>query len=419
MTTRHDPSSEYSGLLSLPTELRCQIYDYLLTDSHAVTISAGYMTIFGHRIQDRARKQDIPGLPLNLAPIVRSHYDVTLLSVAKHPEVPIDDSWMSSTAEDAGVLGMPAPLALSLTCRLVNDEMADHQRRGKAMASARAQSTSTETQETQSKVGQDQEGLSLHVTYPYGVLVLKNLYPYLLKQARRVYISGYYMCPQEIEPETPVFSEGNEEERLTPLSSLDMSFGASTPVQTSGRSCDYAAVWNSIITPTAIVQVNASRPRLRLDPPLPLIQRPASRAQKLFPAFSPTTAALAPAVLGQLVRTLLPPKPTQLVQLSARILYPGPDSYAVVWSDQRSPVSHILRNVCGGKIDMRIKRSALATGLTLTALPHPEARSVSTSWENWQSETTVGAIGIRRSGRRIGVSDLDEFLIAKTDKISH
>jgi hypothetical protein len=207
-------------------------------------------------------------------------------------------------------------------------------------------------------------------------------------------------------------SDENDEEHLTPTASFASSFGAPAPVQTFGRSSHYNAFWNRV-TSIASVPANATRPRLRLDPPLPQQQRHASQTQHLFPEFSSATATLAPAALALLVRTLLPPEPTPLVQLTARILYPGENSYGTVWADVQSPVSHILRNVCGGKIDMRVKRGALATGLTMTALPQPQARCVSTCWESWQGDPRVGATGIRRRERKMGVVELDEFLVGE------
>lgn len=119
MTTSHDM---YSAFLSMPTELRCQIYDYVLADTYSVTISAGYTTVFGQRIKDRARKQ-ISGLPFELAPIARRHYDASLLSIAKPPEIAIDNDALASVEQAPESLGMPTPVALQLCCHQVKDEL--------------------------------------------------------------------------------------------------------------------------------------------------------------------------------------------------------------------------------------------------------------------------------------------------------
>ncbi|KAF1829418.1 hypothetical protein BDW02DRAFT_165832 [Decorospora gaudefroyi] len=397
----------FSGLLSLPTELRCHIYDYLLADPHAITISAGYITCFGNRIQDLARKTDIPGLPLYLAPLARRHHDACLLSVAKPPTIAVENGHMDNIEGEK--LGYPAPLALLLTSRLINDELTDYMRGRRRIAQTHSS--------THSEMGvygdaEDKEGLSLYVSYPYGVLVLKSLYPFLLKQARRIYISGYYTAPQDNErlSTVSVLPDTSDGEHLTPSSSFA---AASFSTPTSGPTLGlHRSSNNNNHPPRRIarhgVSVHSSRPRLRLDPPPPREERHASRTTNLFPSFSKATSTLALAALSHLVRTVLPQGPTQLVQLSARILYPGEDTYCVVWSDGNSPVTHILRNICGGNIDMKVKRGDLGTGMRLEARPKPDARVVSTSWETWKARNRTGSRA--RTGGRMGVADMDHFL---------
>lgn len=386
----------HCGFLSLPTELRCHIYDYLLADPYTITVSAGYTTIFGHRIRDKARKVDVPGLPLDFAPLVRSHHDAALLSVAAPPEVALDQ-------ENASVVGkpqlqLPGALALLRTCRMVNDELKDYMRGRKARKAARAKNTSA-------TAADDTEGLSLYVSYPYGVLVLNHLYPALLKHARRVYISGYYTSAKE--PDLPLNAslDSSADLSLTPQSS----FAAGPPVRSM-----YRATTNS--TP----RLRSSRTRLRLDPPL---QRHTAPTKPLtpFPALDKSTSSTALAALADTLRVLFPsnPPPTpsappHLVSLHARILYPGPDSYSSVWSDESSPVSHLLRGICGGKIDMQVKRGSLGCGVSVGVAPQPAKRVVSTSWENWRvvEAASVGLGGRRMMGRgrEVRVEDLDRFL---------
>lgn len=371
-------SGTASGFLSLPTELRCHIYDYLLADPHTVTISAGYVTIFGHRRQDRARATHIPGLPRDLVPIVRSHHDASLLSVANPPEIAMEDGWTDDAGE--AKLSMPAPLALLQTCRLVNDELSDYMQGKKKIAEAH-------TSQGDAGAEDDKEGLSLHVSYPYGVLVLKHMYPFLLKQARRVCISGYYSCTRNQAPHS--LESEDESLSISPVTS----FSTHAPTRSYGR-----------VNSRARTNTTPSRPRMRLDPPMPLQCQQVDKTTSVFPPFALTTASLAPDALAHVIRTLLPPTPTQLVKLEARILYPGGDSYSTVWSDDQSPVSHILRNICGGKIDMQVKRGALGTAMRVVARPKPESRTVSTAWENWRGAG-------RGCGDALGVSELDAFLV--------
>lgn len=409
MTSRYDSSTLYSAFLSLPTEIRCEIYDYLLVDSQSITISAGYITVFGNRIKDRARKHDIPGLPLDLAPLVRQTRDASLLGVAKPPEIAIDNAWMDDVARKDSAIGMPAPLALLLTCRLVNDELTDYMRGRKQTKTARARSVNPAAEEAEPTLKDDNEGLSLYVTYPYGVLVLKSMYPYLLKQARRVYISGHYSSPSKSEPSSPTSADGSDQERLTPSSSFAVaeSFGA----MPSGRSFGQRSNFRSARRSSS--NANPTRPRLRLDPPLQQQERRLSKTEIAFPTFSDETSSIAPAALSHLVRALFPQTPSQCVKLTARILYPGENSYGSVWSDEKSPIVHVLKNVCGGKIDMKVKRGDIGTGLLLTARARPDSRIVSTSWENW---TARNGDNYFRRGSRMGLGDLDAFLVAEDKK---
>lgn len=391
---RSQTANMYCGLLTLPTELRCYIYDYLLAEPQAITVSAGYTTVFGHRIRDKARKVDVPGLPLDLTPIVRSNLDATLLSLATPPEVTLE----KEDAYDDGTprLQLPGPLAMLRTCRMVNDELKDYMRGRKARQAARARNTLTAMDDT--------EGLSLYVSYPHGVLVLNHLYPSLLKQARRVYISGYYATTKESEIPLDASHESTADLSLTPQAS----FTAAPPVQTPHR-----APASPTGSPTP--RLRSSRTRLRLDSPLQPeepIKSPAT-----FPALDKATSSAALTALADTLRVLFPSAtstPSSLISLQARVLYPGAESYSSVWSDDLSPVSHLLRGICGGKIDMQVKRGSLGCGVSVGVVPQPEQRVVSTSWENWRvfEQASVGVNGRRMTGRgrEIRTSDLDEFL---------
>ena len=57
---------------------------------------------------------------------------------------------------------------------------------------------------------------------------------------------------------------------------------------------------------------------------------------------------------------------------------------------------------------MKVKRGAPGTGLLLEAKPKTDGRSVSTSWETWK-----GSRDSRGRGGRIGLQDLDCFLVGE------
>lgn len=85
--------------------------------------------------------------------------------------------------------------------------------------------------------------------------------------------------------------------------------------------------------------------------------------------------------LADLVSTTLGKSPRfPIEKLEARIYFAGENSYPRVWDDS-SPASVILRNVCGGFIDMEVARGRHGTGIYVSVRPHPEnKRVISTVW---------------------------------------
>jgi hypothetical protein len=411
MDSSCDSGSLYSGFLSLPTELRCQIYDCLLVESQSITVGAGYITVFGNRIKDRARTKDIPGLPLDLTPLARPTRDASLLSFAQPPEIAIDNAWMRTIEQGNDSLGMPASLALLLSCHMVNDELTDYMRGREKFKKTTQVLSGTFGAEQAEPV--DQEGLSLYVTYPYGVLVLKSMFPYLLKQARRVYISGYYSKPIEVES-SALSSDESEGERLTPNNSFQAVSTFSGSLRPSlRRSCRRIAPYKTTEQRASERHAPHSRPRprLRLDPAHS--HRVRQPIQDLtFPPLDETTDTIASATLAALVRALFPPIPSLCTKLSTRFVYPGDNAYSVVWSDKNSPVTHVLQNVCGGNIGMKIKRCNMAVGLSMIIGPNPQGRRVSTSWDNWLVPQVPG------TARRYqpDMCHLDAYLVEEHDE---
>jgi hypothetical protein len=85
--------------------------------------------------------------------------------------------------------------------------------------------------------------------------------------------------------------------------------------------------------------------------------------------------------LARLVSTTLGKSPRfPIEKFEARIYFPGDNSYPRVWDDS-SPASVILRNVCGGYIDMEVARGRHGTGVYVSVRPHPQnKRVISTVW---------------------------------------
>ncbi|KAH9878778.1 hypothetical protein IAQ61_002052 [Plenodomus lingam] len=379
----HNPQS---GLLLLPTEIRCHIYGYLLADSQAITIGAAYVTIFGHRIQDRARK-DIPGLPLDLTPVIRCNRDDSLLSFQHPPTIAIDDAPLEKI--DTGPLAYPAPLALLQTCHLIHDELNDYKNMRSTKKPAQAPLPTKWIQ--LNKPNEAEEGLSLYLSYPYGLVVLKSMYPFLLKQARNVHISGYYTEPPA--PTPPAVDDETIVDYFAPSLDIARSFGTPYP------SVQFLREGARPTSPA--LSTTAPRTRLRLRLPTAASRYNSAPSPFIYPPYPSSTADHAPHALRCLFRTLFSPEATQPVKVSARILYPGENTYRHVFCSEDSPIVNMLPSICKGDIAMLVLRADACTAICFEASAKAEGRCVSTSWENWN---------VGRGRRRERERAMDEFL---------
>jgi len=321
-------SSSRSFFLELPTELRLQIYDFALSDSDAITITSAAVAGDDPTEKDYIPRTSIPGLPPNHIPLIRSHYDPSLLSTTNSIAVPVDpveDGIPRSAHHQNNCLPHPTLLALLQTSHQIYAELGSHLRLRRLHTS--------------------RGGLSLYLSYPYGLLVIKALYPTLLRQARRVYISGYYTLKSRLDPH---------------LHQLTSSASTSASPYSAGSSSS---------------STSQGRGRLHLRLPSP------QRVQQQLQPHSATTTSTAHAVLGTLVRRILPPTPAPLFRkLEMRIFYPDESAYSGVWGDERSPIVEALRNICGGNIDMEVWRGRQGSGVLLVARPNPTSRIISTVW---------------------------------------
>lgn len=163
---------------------------------------------------------------------------------------------------------------------------------------------------------------SLFVSYPHGLHVLKTKCPEMIRQAKSVHISGTYKSNyRRGQADTPV---------STPPRSPKMS--------DSETECE----------PDAVEE------------------------------------------LASLVRSTLGQDPTSpLAKFEMRVYFPnskaGEDSYYSIWGDDNSPVCVVLRNLCGGFIDMECWRGRNGNGVSLSVRPNPDkSRVISTVWRRLQ-----------------------------------
>ncbi|KAF2491454.1 hypothetical protein BU16DRAFT_529970 [Lophium mytilinum] len=351
-----------SFLLELPTELRLAIYDFALSDPDNITITSAPVAGDDPTAPDYIPRNEIPGLPANHVPVVRSCYDASLLSITN--PISVDKPQERGSNGHSG-LPHPTSFALLQTSRQINAEVAEHIR---FRAPKNANS-----------------GLSLYTSYPYGLLVLKALYPSLLRQARSVHICGYYTLKPR-ESTSSITSSGSSTSSTASASTSMSSSSDSGSTQSSSTDSSMSAA------DSFRINMQGRRPRVRLPtpPPRPVQHQPHPAA----------TTVLARSAIASLIRTLLPPAPTpgsnnpiplpMFKNLELRVYYPDECAYAQVWSDDNSPVIDTLRNTCGGLIDMEVWRGRRGCGVCVKVRPNPGSRVVSTVWRRFEDAGGVG-----------------------------
>jgi hypothetical protein len=174
--------------LSLPIELRLQIYNWALAETSDVTITVAERE---RNIFDGCEPAStIAGLPRKYLPVVRNEHDEELLRVGMPKIIPLpgleeldvgssmDSGYGSFGSGSSGYnlrssATQPAippltSLSLLLTNKQINEEFSLHIKHPTASHS------------------------TLHVTYPYGIIVLQELYPALLRHCEKICVSGYY-----------------------------------------------------------------------------------------------------------------------------------------------------------------------------------------------------------------------------------
>ncbi|KAI5357734.1 hypothetical protein Slin14017_G117470 [Septoria linicola] len=162
------------ALLELPVELRLEIYAFAVLDCKYVTIGTakieGSLPNVVHRLYGRQRAP-YPGIPERSEPVVEAHYRAALLSVVKPATVQAE----IEPAETAYAHTNTAYHTLSLLNKQINEELQSHF----------AIPTRRDT--------------SLFVQYPFGLHILHDTTPQLLRQARTVHLAGSY-TPQNYSP---------------------------------------------------------------------------------------------------------------------------------------------------------------------------------------------------------------------------
>lgn len=297
-------------LLEIPIEIRLMVYECALAETNHITISVAELekNVFDHSEPE----ETIEGIPGRFVPLIKNKFDPKMMEIGKVEVIPLpelmstrmltgsmDSGYGSFNASNSVIgekFGSPhrpelSSMSLLLTNRQIHDEMTAHI---KHPTSARS---------------------TLHVNYPYGIIVLETLYPSLLRHAKEICISGWY--------------DSTSEGAL---------FGS--PHRGPSGLC-------LTETPESVYKIANS-------------------------------------ALTRLVRTTLPQveHPT-LKSLKLRIYYPREDHHSVIWTCKQSPIPIALRDMCGGKVDMKVLRGECGNGLVLNVEPDCTGRNLTTVWRKF------------------------------------
>lgn len=158
-------------LMTLPTELRLQIYSACLLDSPAITISSaevvGAHPDIVHRLYGDSRTP-YQGLPRNHEPVIADRYDARLLSITNPARIPANAT--KSVLDDGSPYARDyrdCP-SLLLVNRQIHSELKSH-------------FNLTTTRRT-----------SLFLSFPHGLHVFRTLAPSMIRQTRSLHIAGTY-----------------------------------------------------------------------------------------------------------------------------------------------------------------------------------------------------------------------------------
>ncbi|KAF2423198.1 hypothetical protein EJ08DRAFT_701323 [Tothia fuscella] len=309
-------------LLTIPLELRLQIYDYALEELSDVTITVAERERNTFDSADPAGI--VKGLPGEYIPVVKNCFDSDLLKIGKPDVIPltrlndldvgvsIDSGYGSFGLDGKSSTEQPCvphltSLSLLLTNRQTHEEFALHIRHPTACHS------------------------TLHVTYPYGLIVLQELYPTLLRHCAKVNISGFY-------------------------------------------DASHSPSWGPTGSTTQRRQISTTSSRNQ-GPPIPTITL--------------QTHDAATGALTRLTQILLSKTPHPTFQsLSMRIFYPDEQRYGILWECDASPTVVVLRNTAEGNFDMKVWRGRCGNGIETVVLP-TKGRHVSTAWRKFNGDRKV------------------------------
>ena len=241
-------------LLTLPVELRLQIYDLILSSNPTITIGTAELTGPHHEIIHRlygAGRKPFEGIPQNHEPYIEAGYNAGLLSITDPAVIDLKAASTKELADADAHVPHTAQTSLLLVCKQVNDELRSH---FKILSN---------------------KSTSLFIQYPRGLHVCRTLAPHLLRQAKSVHVAGAYVsrtyCPARAaclgpRPALPEEFDGKLQGQTTPnstaqLSDLMKSLFGPEPVNRVAKlelriyypgEDAYSSVWGDDSSPTVV-----------------------------------------------------------------------------------------------------------------------------------------------------------------------
>jgi hypothetical protein len=322
----HVPAAPRCFLLELPIELRLLILNFALADTSDVTITVAELE---RNILDSSEPEStIAGIPGRYVLQVKNAYDPGMLKIGKPTLIPPPERhWGVTQSMDSGYGSATSSMCDASASRSFNTPKRDIPTSPLTSLSLRLTNKQLHAEMSAHIKHSKSSRSTIHVNYPYGIIALQKIYPSLLWHAEKICISGWY----------------------------------------EGSSCD--DLGNTSPSPFLLHADRLNNPTH--GPALDEIPK--------------ETLHAANSALSRLMRTSMAPTPhATLKQISMRIFYPKESAYSLLWSSDASPIAVALKNICGGKIEMKLWRGGCGSGVVMNVRPSPQGRHVSTTWRKFR-----------------------------------
>ncbi|KAI7232983.1 hypothetical protein KC330_g5652 [Hortaea werneckii] len=244
-------SIEPCQLLSLPTELRLEIYNYLFPSSDIITIGTAELHGPRHEViyrQYASGKSPSKDAPPGHEPLIVNGYNANLLHPTRPAKIHLP---RRNQDEDATIT---PTTRLRLVCRQIARELAQH-------------------------FPPNPHPAHLFFSYPYGLHILHSRHPSLLSQARTVNLTGIY-TPSDFSPARAATCPSPPHQRT-----LDGNSSSSPVLEPSDIATELSRLLTTIFPPPTPTDTHSSHHE---DPTRQSSQQPPSTSESTTQAQTPT-----------------------------------------------------------------------------------------------------------------------------------